>query len=239
MTSVRTEPCDAPDGDCFDTTVVVPDSGTGPGIVLFQEIFGVNDFLLGKAKDLAALGYVVSCPDVFWRVERNVSLPHDDESLERGFELIGRYMGEVDDTTKLGDLTATLAHLRALPETQGKVAVMGYCLGGLLSYLVAAAGDPDACVSYYGSAIASRLDLAGAVTCPAIFHFGDRDPYIPNDDVDRIRRAFDARADVEVHVQPGAGHAFENLLAPAFADAPAASRSWPLTVEFLRRTLGD
>src|SRR3954468_15097177 len=145
MTTTRTEPCNAPGGDCFDTTVVVPDAGSGPGILLFQEIFGVNDFLLGKAKELATLGYVVSCPDVFWRVERGVCLPHDEESLQTAFGYMGRYASEVDDETKVSDLVGALTHLRALPEVQGNVAVMGYCMGGLLAYLVAAFGDPDAC----------------------------------------------------------------------------------------------
>jgi carboxymethylenebutenolidase len=237
MTTTRIEPCDAPGGDCFDTTIVVPDAGTGPGILLFQEIFGVNDFLLGKAKDLAALGYVVSCPDVFWRVERNVCLPHDEASLQEAFTLMGRYAGEVDDATKASDLVGALEHLRTLPETAGKVAVMGYCLGGLLAYRVAAAGDPDACVSYYGSSIAQHLDVAEQITCPILFHFGEDDAFIPNTEVDAIRGTFESLPDAEVHVQKGAGHAFENLLAPQFGNAEAASRSWPITVEFLERTL--
>jgi carboxymethylenebutenolidase len=237
MTTIRTDSCNAPDGDQFDTTVVLPEAGTGPGIVLFQEIFGVNDFLLGKANDLAALGYVVSCPDVFWRVERGVSLPHDEASLQAGFGYMSRYLAEVDDQTKVGDLVASLAHLHALPEVQGKVATMGYCMGGLLAYLVAAAGDPDACVSYYGSTIAQRLDLADQVTCPIIFHFGENDAFIPAAEVDQIRAAFGSRPDAEVHVHRGAGHAFENLLAPQFADPAAAARSWPMTVDFLHRTL--
>jgi carboxymethylenebutenolidase len=237
MTATRTESCDAPDGDRFDTTVVLPDAGTGPGILLFQEIFGVNDFLLGKAKDLAALGYVVSCPDVFWRIQRNVCLPHDEQSMEAAFGYVGRYVGEVADDTKVGDLVGALAHLRAMPEVQGKVATMGYCLGGLLAYLVAAAGDPDACVSYYGSTTAQRLDLAPAITCPILFQFGSEDTYIPASEIEQIEAAFARRPDAQVHVHAGAGHAFENLLAPLFANADAAARSWPITVDFLARNL--
>ncbi|MDQ1520475.1 MAG: carboxymethylenebutenolidase, partial [Actinomycetota bacterium] len=188
MTTPRTESCDAPDGDRFDTTVVVPDAGTGPGILLLQEIFGVNDFLLGKASDLAALGYVVSCPDVFWRVERGVCLPHDNDSLQAAFGYMGQY-GEVDDDTKVGDLVSALDHLRVLPEVQGKVAAMGYCMGGMLAYRVAAAGEPDACVSYYGSSIAQRLDLADEITCPILFHFGESDAFIPAGEVEQIRAA--------------------------------------------------
>jgi carboxymethylenebutenolidase len=239
MPTRRIEKVEAPDGHTFDADVVVPDAGHGPAILLLQEIFGVNEFLLAKANELAAAGYVVSCPEVFHRIERDVRLPHDDDSMQAGFGYIGRYVTEVDDETKVADLLAALEHLRALPETTGKVAVMGYCLGGLLSYLVAAAGSPDACVSYYGSTTAQRLELADEITCPICFHFGDSDEYIPLADVEQVRKVFDGRADAEVHVYEGAGHAFENLLAPRFADPGAAGRSWPVTLDFLARTLRD
>jgi carboxymethylenebutenolidase len=237
MTTTRNEAITAADGHEFDATVVLPDTGSGPGILLFQEIFGVNDFLLGKAADLAALGYVVLCPDVFSRIERNVSLPHDEASLQEAFGYMGRYMAEVDDATKVGDLVAALGRLRELGETTGRVAAMGYCLGGFLAYRVAAAGDPDACVSYYGSGIVGHLDDAASITCPVCFHFGDADPFIPQEQVEQLQQAFAGRDDVEFHVHAGAGHAFENLLAPTFANPDAAARSWPITVAFLDRTL--
>jgi carboxymethylenebutenolidase len=237
MTSTRIDPCAAPDGDHFDATIVLPESGSGPGVLLFQEIFGVNEFVVAKAHDLAQLGYVVACPDVFWRIERGVALPHDESALQDAFGYMGRYAGEIDDETKVGDLAAALAHLRALPEVTGNAGVMGWCLGGLLSYLVAAFGDPDACVSYYGSTIAQRLDLAPQITCPIIFHFGERDEYIPSTEVEQVRAAFEGRPDAEVHVHAGAGHAFENLFAPQFANPDAAARSWPITTAFLQRTL--
>ena len=237
MPTTRTETITAPDGGTFDGTVVVPDGGSGPGILLLQEIFGVNDFLLAKAADLAEAGYVVLCPDVFWRVERNVALPHDEEALQTAFGLMTRYSEEVDGATQAGDLTAALDHLRSLPEVTGPVAAMGYCLGGRLAYEVSVAADPDACVSYYGSGIADRLDDADRISCPVIFHFGGNDPFIPNDQVDAIKKVMGDRPDVELHVHESAGHAFENHLAPMFHSADAAARSWPLTMEFLDRTL--
>ena len=237
MTSTRTAVVPTRDGEHFDAHVTIPDRGRGPGILLLQEIFGVNDFLVGKAADLAELGYVVLCPDVFWRVERNVALPHDDASMGQGFGYMERFAA-IDPAVTASDLVAALAALRALPETDGPVAVMGYCLGGRLAYEVAVAGDPDACVSYYGSGIADRLDDAGKISCPVLFHFGGRDPYIPVEQTERIGSAFAGRPDVAVHVQPGAGHAFENSLAPQFHDPLAAAASWPLTVAFLTETVG-
>lgn len=227
----------ADDSQEFTGHLTVPDSGTGPGIVLFQEIFGVNDFLHGKARDLAGLGYVVCCPDVFWRIERDVALPHDDIGLSRGMTLAGRYDQEVPDATKVADLTASFRHLRQQPEVTGRSGAMGYCFGGTLAYLLAVHGELDACVSYYGSGVADLLESAGGLDCPTLFHFGGRDTYIASGKVERVQQAFAGRPDVEVRVDPDAGHAFENLLAPAFANPAAAARSWPVTVDFLRRHL--
>lgn len=221
----------------YDATVVVPDEGNGHGIVLYQEIFGVNEFLLAKAASLAELGYVVLCPDVFWRVQPGVSLPHDEAALQEAFGLAQRYGSEVADEDKVEDLRTAVAHLRSLPEVSGKVAVMGYCLGGTLAYRTAANVEVDACVSYYGSGVADLLAAGDRPTCPTIFHFGGQDPFLPSEQVEAVRAGFADRDDVEVHVQPGAGHAFENFLAPQFSNPDAAAQSWPLTVEFLADVL--
>jgi len=248
--ATRTELVTASDGGQFDAHAIVPAEarvhGSVPGVLLLQEIYGVGEFLNAKAALLAGLGYAVLCPDVFWRVERNVSLAHDDAALEKAFEYSGRFAQIPRDVTT-ADLVAALARLRALPEVGGtdcggvgpgrKVAVMGYCLGGRLAYEVAAAGDPDALVSYYGSGIAGEIDLAERITCPALFHFGGSDPYIPREEIDRVVAVFSGRPDAAVVIQEQAGHAFENSFAPAFSNAEAAAASWPVTVDFLERTL--
>jgi carboxymethylenebutenolidase len=150
-----------------------------------------------------------------------------------------RWSEEVPEEQRVADLLAALDHLRGLPEVGGgKVAVMGYCLGGRLAYELAAAGSPDACVSYYGSGIGERLaDTASAITCPVIFHYGDSDPFIPNEEADAVEAAFAGRDDVTVHRHAGAGHAFENFEAPMFWNEAAAARSWELTTEFLAEHL--
>lgn len=236
MTAIeRTERVTAPDGGTFDARTFLAGQ-PGPGILLLQEIYGVGDFLREKAGRLAELGYTVMCPDVFWRVEPNVSLAHDDAGLAQGFEYMGRF-AEIPAEVTRGDLVAALGHLKTLPEVTGKVASMGYCLGGRLAFEVAAEGDPDTCVSYYGSGIAGELDLAAKITCPVLFHFGGSDQYIPRDEIDKVAAAFAGRSDVEVVVQEQAGHAFENLYAPQFANPEAAAASWPVTLDFLERTL--
>ncbi|MGH8986982.1 MAG: dienelactone hydrolase family protein, partial [Acidimicrobiales bacterium] len=201
-----------------------------------QEIFGFEEFLESKAQLLAGVGCSVLVPDVFWRVERNVSLAHDEAALQTGFGYMGRF-SEIPREVTTGDLVAALAHLRSLPEVTGKAGVIGYCLGGRLAFEVAAASELDACVSYYGSGIAAELDLAERITCPVLFHFGGSDPYIQREAIDAIAAVFMGRAGTELVVQEEAGHAFENSFAPMFFEPQAAAASWPVTLAFLDRTL--
>ena len=248
--AARNERVLAPTGERFDARAFVPVGG-GPGVLLLQEIFGFDEFLESRARLLASLGYSVLVPDVFWRVERNVSLGHDEAALQVAFGYMGRF-SEIPKDVTTADLVAALAHLRTLPETIGKVAVVGYCLGGRLAYEVAAASGPtasgptacgpdasgpDACVSYYGSGIAAELDLAERIACPVLFHFGGSDPYLSREEIDAITAAFAGRPGTEVVVQEHAGHAFENSFAPMFSNPEAAAASWPVTLAFLDRTL--
>lgn len=233
--TTRTELVTAPDGQRFDAHAFVPSEG-GPGILLLQEIYGVGEFLRAKAMLLAGLGYAVVCPDVFWRVEPGVELAHDEEGLEAAFGYMGRFSAIAPEVTT-GDLVAALEHLRGMPEVTGKVGVLGYCLGGRLAFEVAAAGDPDACVAYYGSGIADELALADHITCPVLFHFGGKDPYISGTEIGRVAEVFAGRPGCEVVVQEQAGHAFENSFAPMFSNPEAAAASWPVTVDFLESTL--
>src|ERR1035437_2468283 len=235
--TTRTESIQTAEGEQFDGTAVIPDGG-GPGILLLQEIFGVGEFMLAKANDLASEGYVVLCPDVFWRVERGVALPHDESAMSQAFSYAERF-GALEPGLVTADLLVGLAHLRTMPELTGPSAVMGYCLGGRLACQVAVAGDPDCCVSYYGSGIAARLDEASKITCPTIFHFGREDAFLPVAEAEQVRSAFSDHPDVEVQIHDGAGHAFENSFAPAFSNPDAAGRSWPLTLDFLRRQLKE
>ena len=230
--STRTDQVTVDDGS-FDLHVWLPEQGRGPGILLLQEIFGVGPYIRAVADRLAALGYVVGAPDVFWRIERNWASGHDEAGLQSSLGLVSQF----DFPAGVADCIAALARLREEPEVTGGVGVMGFCMGGLLTYQVAVHSDPDVAVSYYGSNIAAGLDLAGQVSCPIQFHFGDADAYIPNDQVDAIRATFDGRADAEVHVQGGAGHAFDNHESAMFHNPDAAVAAWALTTGFLARHL--
>jgi len=137
----------------------------------------------------------------------------------------------------LDDALDALAHVRSLPETGGRAGVIGFCFGGTLAFRVAAAGDPDTAVSYYGSGIVHDLAEAERITCPILFHFGEDDPWIPQSEVDEIRAAFAGRSDAAVSVQRGAGHAFDNFTNPRFSNPEAAAAAWAQTASFLEATL--
>jgi carboxymethylenebutenolidase len=231
MSNSRTESIPAADGGTFDGYLALPDSGSGPGLVLLQEIFGVNDYIKQRAGTLADLGYTVLAPDLYWRIEPGIALTQDQEGLEQAFT----YMQRLDRPKAALDAGASLRHLRHLPETESRAGVFGFCLGGRIGFQVAADFDPDVAVLYYGSGTAAALDLAPEVVCPTLFHFGDEDSYISAEDVEKIRAAFKDRNDVEIHVHKGAGHAFDNYLAPMFHRPQAREEAWPQTQDFLNR----
>jgi carboxymethylenebutenolidase len=231
-TETRTETITSPDGT-FTGLLTLPEGGSGPGVLLLQEIFGINEYLTAVADRLAGLGYVVLAPDMFWRFAPDSPLDQSDESIGIAF---GR-AGEFDFPQGVADASLALGHLRQLPEVTGPVAVVGFCLGGTLAFGVAVAADPDVAVSYYGSGVAEGLEGAGAVACPVLFHFGTEDPFIPNEQVDAVEAAFAGRDDVVLH-RYAAGHAFDNHLAPQFSDPAAAAEAWDRTAAFLAERLG-
>jgi carboxymethylenebutenolidase len=230
----RSEHIDAPDGTgSFTAHVSLPAAGTGPGVVVLHEIFGVNDYVTATCRRLAELGYVALAPDLFWRIAPGLALGHDEEGLTKAMENVQRF----DAPTAVLDAAAAVEHLRSLPEVQGGVGVLGFCLGGTLAYLVAAASEPDAAVSYYGSGVPDALDQAVQIDCPTLVHFGGDDPYIPREQVDAVVAGLDAHPGIEVIVHEGAGHAFDNHLAPGFHQPDAAEAAWQRTKAFLAEAL--
>jgi carboxymethylenebutenolidase len=234
MTWTRTERITAPDGGTFSGHVTLPPSGVGPGILLIQEIGGVNAYMEAVADRLADAGYVVLAPDAFWRVQPDFKVDvFTPETLQRCMGVAGRF----DQEQGLADFGAALEHLRELPEVDGGVGVVGFCFGGTQAFLMAAEYDLDVAVSYYGSGVAGAIERMSDVECPLLFHFGGTDPYIPPDAVEAIRDAAAPLAHVELLVQPDAGHAFDNHLSENFWDPDAAAAAWTRTVAFLAEHL--
>lgn len=230
--TVRQDEVRVPDGT-FGAHVVVPDAPNGAGLLLIQEIFGVGAYITAVADRLAGLGYTVAAPDLFWRFAPGHAADHDEEGLTRSIELVG----QLDPEKAVADCLATIAHLRGLPEVTGPVGVLGFCLGGTLAVGCALAGDPDAVVSYYGSGVPDMVDQLGSITAPTLLHFGGDDPYIPSEQLERVVAAVPQQPAIELNVEAGAGHAFDNHEAAMFHNAAAAEHAWDLTRAFLARHL--
>ena len=228
----RVESVETPDGS-FDLTVWLPAEGAGPGLLLIQEIYGVSDYIRAVADDLAGLGYVVGAPDLFWRLEPGYQAAHDDAGLTRSLEMGSRF----DAAQGVADSAAALEQLASLPEVEGGLGVIGFCLGGAIAYFLAGQIEVAAVVSFYGSGIADNLDTLDRINSPLQFHFGGSDPYIPRDQVARVEAAAAGRDNVEIHVEEDAGHAFHNRKAPMFHVPEPAARAWRRTEEFLQRHL--
>jgi carboxymethylenebutenolidase len=235
MVSTRYEKITTPDGE-FEAFCALPESSPAPAVLVFQEVFGVNDNIRGLAEQLAEAGYLALAPDVFWRIEPRFERK-DESGLADGFA----HVQKLDFDLVPGDLTATMAHALAMPECNGRVGGVGFCLGGTLAYLFAATArvdgrGPDAAVSYYGSGVNNMLDLAPRIECPVLFHYGARDPYIPTEQIDGVEKAMAGRPDVALH-RYDAGHAFSNWDAPSMYDEPAARIAWDRTLRFLDEQL--
>lgn len=135
------------DGGEFDAYLALPAGGQGPGIVVLQEIFGVNAFLRSVADWYAARGFVALCPDLFWRQERGVQLTDQSEAdRQKAFAL---YEG-LDEAKAVDDSAAAVEFLRRHPACNGKVGAVGFCLGGNLAWLLSVRHQPDCAVGYYG-----------------------------------------------------------------------------------------
>jgi len=191
----------AADGFAFDVYEAVPAEPKG-AVVVIQEIFGVNAHIREVADGYAADGYAALAPALFDRVERGVELGYDADGMGRGRDLAFNGLAQDD---ALRDLQATVEEAGKF----GPVGVVGYCYGGLMTWLAACELGGIACASaYYGGGIAGTLERAPGEArlpkCPMVMHFGALDAHIPLEDVDRVKAAL---ADVPVHVYD-ADHGF-------------------------------
>ena len=222
----------ATDDGPMPTQLWLPPGGTGAAVVVFQEIFGVGRYVRGRCADLAALGYVVLAPEIYWRLGV-VAVDEDaDDLLAQGMGLMQR----VDWDTAVADGVAAVRQARGMSEVTGGVGAVGFCFGGGLAFNVAAEEPVDALVSYYRSALPQLHPLAARVGAPSLHHFGDADAFIPMETVREIEAAVTEQPDVTFEIHPGAGHAFDNPN-PAFHHAAASTAAWASTVEFLSRHL--
>jgi carboxymethylenebutenolidase len=224
----------AADGGGFSGYLATPKSGKGPGILVIQEIFGVNKVMRDIADGFAAQGYAALCPDLFWRQEPGIQITdRTKEEWARAFQL---YQG-FDEAKGVDDLKATLAHLRKLPACTGKVGAVGYCLGGKLAYLMATRSDVECSVGYYGVGIDKALDEAGKIARPLMLHIAEQDEYCPPAAQQAIKAALGKNARVTIHSYPGVDHAFARNGGEHY-DKAAAESANTRTADFFKQHLG-
>ena len=194
---------DSADGK-FGAYLAIPHTRKGPGIVLIQEIFGVNEHIRSVAEQYAADGYLVIAPDLFWRNGARIELGYDEAGWKRAVEL----MNATDVSKAQTDIELAIDALKAQPGLDGGIASIGYCFGGLLSYHTAANGLVDVAIAYYGGGIQNQLDRADEIEVPLLMHFGEQDSHIPLDAVEKIAERFENNDNVEIVVYPEAEHGF-------------------------------
>lgn len=228
----------------MDAYLALPPGGHGPGLLLLQEIFGVNEHIRAVADQYALAGFVVLAPDVFWRQAPRVELGYEGKDRQRGISLASALQG----AEVVADLQAAVAVLRARPEVAaapgddkantkigGKVGAIGWCMGGRLAYTAAAVAGVDAAVAYYGGGIQGQLALAPQITCPMQFHYAGHDDHIPPKAVAAVRQAF-AGKPAEFFNYPGAAHGF-NCWARASYHAGSAALAHGRSLAFLAQAL--
>ena len=214
----------ASDGVTIGAYKATPAGKPNGGIVVLQEIFGVNPHIRRVTDGFAAAGYLAIAPALFDRVRPGIEMGYAGEDMARGMELVG----QLDRKATLLDIEAAI---KAASEA-GKVGIVGFCWGGSMTF-AAAAELPglSAAVAYYGGNIAKMLDLAPRV--PLMLHFGELDAHIPMSDIEKIKAAVPG---VPVYTY-NAGHGF-NCDARGSYDKPSAEAAMARTLEFFAEHVG-
>jgi carboxymethylenebutenolidase len=209
-----------------------PPSGRGPGIVVIQEIFGVNRWVRSVADELAAHGFVVYAPDLFWRLEPGIQI--SDKEMEHAFRLYQAF----DEGKGVEDIESTIDKLRADPGCTGKVGAVGFCLGGKLAYLAATRTDVDCAVGYYGVGIEKALDEARRINSPLMLHIAKDDQFVPAEAQQEIHRALAANTQIVIFDYPGLDHAFARVGGDHYSREGAAQAN-QRTLDFFRKHLSE
>jgi carboxymethylenebutenolidase len=191
-------------------------NGSGPAIVVIQEIFGINADVRAKCDAFAAQGYAALAPDLFWRQEADVDItPRTEADWQHAMTL---YQGFNNDKG-VEDVQATIAWLRS--NGSAKVGTVGFCLGGLLAYLSATRTDANANVSYYGVGIEKYLGESARIRAPLLMHLATSDEYVPPEAQGQIHSALDANPHVTLYDYAGQNHAFSRLGGAHYDEASA------------------
>jgi carboxymethylenebutenolidase len=218
----------------FRGWLAVPASGRGPGLVVGQEIFGVNQNMRDVAEMYAEEGYVALVPDLFWRMQPGVDLGYTQTDFKQAFDYFSRF----DLNLAVADIDATMTALRALPQVTGPaVGYVGFCMGGKLAYLAATRTDVACSVGYYGMGIENHLDEAPNIQGKLVLHFAGNDAYCDAGARAHITAALASVPRSDIYVYPGADHAFARIGGMHY-DKSAAMMAHGRTIAALKATIG-
>jgi len=218
----------AEDGVELSAYVARPTGAAKGAVVVVQEIFGINAHIRSVADKYAAAGYAAIAPALFDRIEPGIELSYSPDDMKKAFSLYP----QLDPTKSLLDIAAAY-HEIAKEEHKG-IAVIGFCYGGLMSWLSATRGEtlkmqPSCCVGYYAGGIGRFA--TEEPSCPVMLHFGAEDSHIGSDQIEAVRAA---HPEVEIYLYDGAGHAFNRDPDPNSYNPAAAKLAGERTMEFLR-----
>jgi carboxymethylenebutenolidase len=223
----------AKDGGQFSAYLATPKSGKGPGIVVIQEIFGVNPWIRQVADRYAAAGYAALAPDLFWRQEPGVQLTDKTkEDWDKAFKL----MQGMDQARGIEDVQAAIDALRQNPACTGKVGAVGYCLGGRLAFMTATGTNVDASVGYYGVGLDGLVGDAGKIAHPLMLHIAGKDQFVPSEAQAKIHAGLKGNAKITMHDYAEQDHAFARDGSEHF-DGATAKLANDRTAAFFKQNL--
>ncbi len=188
----------------FDGYAARPQSGRGPGLLIFSEMWGVAPNKRALADDYARRGWCALAPNMFWRSEFTGLVPFDQA------DLAWKRLQAFDWERTVDDARAAVEWLRASPQCNGKVAAIGFCMGGRIAFLAASQAGADAAVGLYALGIAKHLDEVRNMAVPLQLHYGLSDEHIPKSEIDAVAAAAAGNKQVEIQLYPDAGHGFFN-----------------------------
>ena len=220
----------AKDGQVLSAYTSKPEGASRGGLVVVQEIFGINAHIRNIVNGFAEEGFVAIAPALFDRIEPGVELSYEGPDLQRAFG----YYQHLSPETAILDVAAAFAEVKGEGAGAG---VVGYCYGGLMSWLSATRGpangfEPKACVGYYAGGIGAVA--AEQPTCPVMLHFGSKDSHIGPDQIDAVRAA---HPEVQINLYEGAEHGFNCDMRSSYNEA-AAALARERTLAFLHQYVG-
>jgi carboxymethylenebutenolidase len=188
----------------FDGHFARPESGRGPGLLIFSEMWGVAPKKREMADDYARHGWCALAPNMFWRSEFTGVVPFGNA------DLAWKRLQAFDWDRTVDDCRTAAAWLRAQPSCNGKIAAIGFCMGGRIAFLAGSRAGVDAAIGLYALGIAKHLDEVRAMAAPLQLHYGLNDEHIPKSEIDAVAAAAADNTNVEIQLYPGAGHGFFN-----------------------------